>query len=82
MITHPVISLPLMTSCRNMAPRSTAKTDSSLIIIVAMTGDAVFCPKICRVFLSVAVNHHSLNTADIIGFILVIVGIAGMNLKA
>ena len=33
-------------------------------------------------FLSVAVNHHPLNTADIIGLILVIVGIAGMNLKA
>ena len=33
-------------------------------------------------FLSVVVNHHSMNTADIIGLALVIIGIVGMNLKA
>lgn len=33
-------------------------------------------------FLSVAVNHHPLNTFDIIGLALVIIGIVGMNLKA
>ncbi len=33
-------------------------------------------------FLSVAVNHHPLNTADVIGLILVIIGIVGMNLKS
>lgn len=33
-------------------------------------------------FLSVAVNHHPLNTADIIGLAMVIIGIVGMNLKA
>lgn len=33
-------------------------------------------------FLSVAVNHHPLNIADVIGLVLVIVGIAGMNMKA
>ncbi len=31
--------------------------------------------------LSVTVNHHPMNTADIIGLALVIVGIVGMNLK-
>jgi len=33
-------------------------------------------------FLSVAVNHHPLNTFDVIGLALVIIGIVGMNLKA
>ena len=47
--THPKISFGSIVSPKITAPPSTAKTDSRLKIIDAITGRVFFCPKICNV---------------------------------
>ena len=56
----------------------------SLKVINLAVGFAVWSGVaiIVTAIITVTINHNTLNIADVIGLILVIIGIAGMNIKA